>query len=217
MYLLFLFLFGHFEISNLFSDFLFWFLSDFSRFLTFFSDLWFRPNSEVFWFLWEVPILNLFSEIRSWTRTFFPISFFHFRVLTLSTLITFLFQTSVFDIQTHRIRFLNFRFLDQNQKFWSKPFFFRLEKLPFSEFWVLFFFIRCAMSWSFSESKAQCWYFSWKRRGTEQNAQKRSEPSALESRLQEFWSELIFWLLRSWYFFSYSWPFFLISFRKFRS
>ena len=86
MYLLFWFLFGDFEISNLFSDFLFWFLSDISRFLTFFfPDLWFQPNSEVFWFLSEVPILNLFSEIRSWTRTFFSYFFFHFRVLTLST------------------------------------------------------------------------------------------------------------------------------------
>ena len=82
MYLLFLFLFGHFSrFLTFFSDFLFWFLSDFSRFLTFFSDLWFRPNSEVFWFLWEVPILNLFSEIRSWTRTFFSYFFFSFSSL----------------------------------------------------------------------------------------------------------------------------------------
>ena len=77
MYLLFWFLFGDFEISNLFSDFLFWFLSDISRVLTFFSRLVVSTKFRSFLISFGSPDFKpLF-----WNSYFF----FHFRVLTLST------------------------------------------------------------------------------------------------------------------------------------
>ena len=202
---------------------------------------WFWPNWEVFRFLSDISISTLIfwflfgsldlkplpwnSFLNSVYQNNFSYFFFHFRVLTLSTLITFFSnfglrysnwtRRKIFKISNF---FSDLWFWRSFQKFWSYPFFNLLVLTSFRHFGILTFSdLRTCQFQNFrifqllrglDQFQKRSGYFSWKRRLCAKCA-KRSEPTVLESQFQEFWSDLIFWTagLELTFFRIWSWTF----------